>query len=144
MMNDWLPVLQLTRVERRLEPRSDLVERRARGEDPRDASQFQGRDVVVRDDAADDQEDVLTTLTLQEVDDARHEDEMRPRQERETEDVGVLLDDGLDDLLRCLVKSGVDDFETGVPQRPRDDLRAPIVSIETGFGDYDSLRALHQ
>ena len=52
--------------------------------------------------------------------------------------VGVLLDDGLDDLLRRLVQARVDDLHTGVAQRPGDDLRAAVVTVESGLGDDDA------
>jgi ribosomal protein S3AE len=83
-------------------------------------------------------------VTLKEFHHARHENEVRAREERETKRVGVFLNDGLDDLLGRLVEAGVDDLKARVTQRSRDDFRAAIVSVETGFGDYDSVRALHQ
>src|ERR1700676_3184816 len=131
MTEDYLTVLQFTRVQRGLEPRTDLVERRARGEDPRDASHFQGRNVVVGNDAPDDEENVLSTLALQQIHDSRHEYQVGARKKGQSEHVGVLLDDGLDDLLRRLVQTGVDDLESRVAQRSCDDLRATIVSVET-------------
>src|SRR5665213_520191 len=144
MTNDYSTALQLTSVQRGLEPRADLVERRTGREDPRHPGGLQGGDVVVGNDPAHHEEHVVATLTLQEVHHARHEHEVGSRQERETERVGVFLDDGLHDLLGCLVESGIDDLEARVTQRSRDDLRATIVSVETWFGDYDSVRALHQ
>ena len=47
----------------------------------------------------------------------------------------VLLDRGLDDLLRRLVQPGVDDLHAGVAQRPRDDLGTTVVTVEPGLGD---------
>ena len=41
----------------------------------------------------------------------------------------------LDDLLRRLVKAGVDDLHAGVAQRPGDDLGAAIVTVEARLGD---------
>ena len=52
--------------------------------------------------------------------------------------VGVLLDGGLDDLLRRLVQAGVDDLHARVAQRAGDDLGAAVVTVEPGLGDDDS------
>ena len=60
-----------------------------------------------------------------------------PGQHREADQVGVLLDRGLDDLLRGLVQAGVDHLVTGVAQGPGDDLGAPVVTVETGLGHHD-------
>ena len=54
---------------------------------------------------------------------------------READGVGVLLDDGLDDLLGRLVQAGVDDLHAGVAQRARHDLGAAVVPVEAGLGD---------
>ena len=63
---------------------------------------------------------------------------MRAGEDRDPDGVGVLLDRGLDDLLRRLVQTGVDDLHPGVAQRPRDDLRAAVVPVETRLRDHDS------
>ena len=63
---------------------------------------------------------------------------MRTREDRDAHRVGVLLNRGLDDLLRSLVEPRVDDLHACVAQRTRDDLRAAIVSVETGLCDHDS------
>ena len=68
---------------------------------------------------------------------------VRAGEQRQADGVGVLLEDGLGDLLRRLVQAGVDDLEAAVAQRPGDDLRAPIVTVEAGLRDDDSVPALH-
>src|ERR1035438_5791366 len=100
-------------------------------------------DVVVGDDPTDQQQDVLSTFGLEEVDDPRDEYQVGPGEQRETEGVRVFLDDGLDDLLGRLVQSRVDDLETGVAKGASDDLGATVVPIKTGLGDDDSVRAIH-
>ena len=65
---------------------------------------------------------------------------MRAGQDRQADRVGVLLDRGLDDLLRRLVQAGVDDLDAGVAQRPGDDLRAAVVAVQAGLGDDDAQR----
>ena len=69
---------------------------------------------------------------------------MRTREQRQTQGVGVFLDDRLDDLFRRLVQTGVDDLEAGVAERSRDDFGAAVVPIQTGLGDDDSVRAIHE
>ena len=63
---------------------------------------------------------------------------MRAGEDREPDGVGVLLQDGLDDLLRRLVQAGVDDLHAGVAQRAGDDLGAAVVAVEAGLGDDDA------
>lgn len=67
-----LGVMHFSTVERRFEPRANLVEGRSRSEDPSDAAGFEGRYVLVWDDAAHHQQHVPTALTLQEFDDPWH------------------------------------------------------------------------
>lgn len=54
---------------------------------------------------------------------------------RQTNGLDVLVNGGGDNLFRSLMKAGIDDFIAGVAQGPGDHLGAPIVSVETGFGD---------
>ena len=70
--------------------------------------------------------------------DARDERHVRAGQDREADGVGVLLQHGLDDLLRRLVQAGVDDLHAGVAQRAGDDLRAAVVAVEAGLGHDDA------
>ena len=60
---------------------------------------------------------------------------------RQADGVGVLLDRGLDDLLRRLVQAGVDDLDAGVAQRARHDLGAAVVPVEAGLGHDHADRA---
>jgi hypothetical protein len=69
---------------------------------------------------------------------------VRTGQQREADAVGVLLQDGLGDLLRRLVQTGVDHFEAVIAQGPGDGLGATVVAIETGFRHDDAIRALHE
>ena len=54
---------------------------------------------------ADGDEHVVDALLVQQLDDPRHERHVRAREDRQPDGVGVLLDDGLDDLLRRLVQA---------------------------------------
>ena len=94
--------------------------------------------VVRRDRAADDDEHVLGAVLAQQLEDARHERHVRAGEDRDADGVGVLLDRGLDDLLRRLVEAGVDDLHAGVAERAGDDLRAAVVPVEAGLRDDDA------
>ena len=58
-----------------------------------------------------------------------------PGQDRQSDDVDVLLERGGGDHLGRLAKTGVDDLEAFVAQAAREHLRAAIVAIEAGLGD---------
>ncbi len=98
---------------------------------------FSSRTSSLRDRSADDDEHVVAPVLAETVEDLGHERHVRAGEDRDPDGVGVLLHGRLDDLLRRLVEAGVDDLHAGVAERPRDDLRAPVVSVETGLGDDD-------
>jgi hypothetical protein len=62
---------------------------------------------------------------------------VRAGEDRQPDRVGVLLQDGLDDLLGRLVQARVDDLHAGVAQRAGDDLRPAVVPVEPRLGDDD-------
>ena len=99
--------------------------------------------VLRRDRAADDDEDITRVVLAETLYDPRHQRHVRARENRDPDRVRVLLDRGLDDLLRRLVEARVDDLHAGVAQRPRDDLRSPIVPVQPGLRDHDPNRPLH-
>ena len=78
------------------------------------------------------------------VDDARYERHMGTGEDRDPDRVGVLLDDGLDDLLGRLVEAGVDDLHTGIAKRPGDDLGSAIVAIESRLRNDHADPACHR
>ena len=119
------------------------MQRRTRSEYPGHTHLREDRHVGVGDDAPDHEDNVLTTLGAQQLRDTRHQHEVRARKQRESECVGVLLDDRVDNLLGSLVQAGVDHFEARVAQGTSDDFGATIMTVETGFGDHYSVGALH-
>ena len=125
----------LDRDDAGLQELDDRTSRRARREHLGDALLLQLAHVVVRDRPADDDEHVLGALIAQQRKDARHERHVRAGEDRDADRVGVFLDHRLDDLLGRLVQTGVDDLHPGVAQCPRDDLRAPVVTVEAGLRD---------
>ena len=99
---------------------------------------------AVGDDPAAEDEDVGPPARGELLDHAWEEREVRTGEKGEAHRIGVLLHHGLGDLLGRLVQTGVDDLETCVAERPRDDLRTPIVSVEAGLGDDDPIAAIHK
>jgi len=107
-----------------------LFHRRSRSEHLGDAESLELRLVVVGDDPAHQYEGVLERVVLFEpLDYLRHEGTVRSREDRDAEDVHVLLDRRLDDVLRRPVQPGVDDLEAGVAERPRDHVCTPVVAV---------------
>ena len=100
--------------------------------------------VLGRNRPAEHDQHVLGTVLAQPVEDARDERHVRAREDRDADRVRVLLDRGLDDLLRCLVEAGVDHLHTRVAERPGDDLGAAVVSVEAGLGDDHANPLPHQ
>src|SRR4051812_34294940 len=135
--------LGLPSVERLLEPLVDGVQRGARREELGDADLLELGDVGVGDDAAAEHHDLAQAPLPQELHHAREERHVGAREQRQADGVGVLLQDGLRDLLGRLVQPGVDHLEPTVAQCPGDDLGAAIVTVEAGFRDDDSVPALH-
>jgi hypothetical protein len=128
----------MARRDARAQEVDDLTRRSARSEHRRDALNLQLVRVVRRDRPADDHEHVVDAVLLQPVEDPRHERHVRTGQDRDADRVRILLDRRLHDLLRRLVQTRVDHLHAGVSQRPRDDLRAPVVAVETGLRDHHS------
>ena len=77
----------------------------------------------------------LAPFSFSPFEDLRDERHVRAGQDRDADGVRVLLDRGLDDLLRSLVQTGVDDLHPCVAESPGDDLRAAIVTVQARLGD---------
>src|SRR4051812_20231425 len=117
-------------------PADDLLGAGARGEDLGDAQAGQLGPVGVGDDPAAEDDDVVDPALAQQLGQPGEQGHVRAGEHREPDGVGVLLDDGLHDLLRRLVQAGVDDLHAGVAQRTGHDLRATVVPVEAGLGDH--------
>ena len=78
---------------------------------------------------------------LQLLDHRGEQRHVRARVERQPDDLGVLLQRGVDHHLRRLAQPGVDDLVAGVAQRPRDDLDAAVVAVQADLGHHDPDRA---
>ena len=79
--------------------------------------------------------EVLAALGLEQLDYGGKERVVRAREDRKAHGVDVFLNGRAHDLLGGLVETGVNDLMPGVAQRPGDDFRPPVMTIEAGFGD---------
>jgi hypothetical protein len=108
----------------------DFGYRRSRREHAVDPGFQQFRDVGVRDDPAAEDDQPAHPLRLEQFDHPGDQVVVRTRQHGEADGVHVLLGRRVDDHFRGLVKAGVDHLESGVPQRPCDALRPPVVPVQ--------------
>ena len=120
-----------------VDPVDDVCRRRSGSEYLGDACLLELGDVRAGDDPAAEHEDVVSPLLLEKLDDLWEQGHVSTREARKSHRIDILLDRGRRDLLRGLVKAGVDDLHPGVAQGASDHLDATIVTIETGLGDQD-------
>src|SRR3954453_1685776 len=117
------------------DPVHDLGRGGARREDAGDPELLELGDVLVRDDPAAEDHHVVDAPLAHQLAQPGEQRHVRTGEDGQADGVGVLLHDGLDDLLRGLVQAGVDDLHPGVPERAGDHLRATVVPFESGFRD---------
>src|SRR5690348_6974220 len=103
-----------------------------------DANFFQRGDVGFRNDAADEDSDVVHPFFAEEFHEAGAESVVRAGEDGEADDVHVFLHGGGGDHLRRLAEAGVDDFHASVAESAGDDFRAAVVTVEAGLGDEDA------
>src|SRR5439155_591047 len=121
-----------------LEEGDDFAERRTGAEHDLDAGLLELGNVFLRNDPAARDEDVARLPFLEELHDLQEKGHVRPAEARQADRVDVLLDRGLDDVLRRLPQAGVDDLHAGVAQRAGDDLGPAVVAVESRFRDQDA------
>ena len=95
----------------------------------------QRRHVVVGDDPAHGHEHVVHPALGEELGHPRHERHVGARQDRQADDVDVLLERGRGDHLGRLSQARVDDLEPLVTQAPGEDLGTAIMAVEPGLRD---------
>ena len=117
------------------DPLDDVLGRGPRGEDRFYAQFAQLARILVGDDAAAENSNVIGAFFLQQANDLGKERHMRAGEDAQADRVDVFLYRSFGDHLRSLVKAGVDDLEAAITQRACNDLGAPIMPIETGFSD---------
>ena len=95
-------------------------------------------DVLVRNHASADDQDVVGASFREERQHARKHRHVRAGEYADAEHVDILLDRGVDHLLRRAVQARVDHVHAGIAQRARDDLDAAVVAVEAHLGDEDT------
>ncbi len=90
-------------------------------------------DVFVGYDSADDEENVCKSGLSNAFNNLRNKRIMRPRQNTQSYYMDVFLYRRIDDHIRSLVKTRIDDLESGVAKRPGNYFGATIVAIEPGL-----------
>jgi len=115
----------------------------ARAEDGADAKGLEGGDVISRDDAPKEHREIGEAPQLQFLHDARDKRHVRSGQDRQPDNVDVLLQRGLGDHCGRLPQPCIDDLHTGIAKRPRHDFGSSIVAIQAGFGNQHADRLCH-
>src|SRR5580692_11370438 len=103
-----------------------------------DAGFFQGGDVGARNDAANEDGDVVHAFFVEELHELRAEGVVGAGEDGETDDVDVFLDGGGGDHLRGLAQAGVDHFHASVAQGTGDDFRTTVMAIQPRFRNQNS------
>ncbi len=98
---------------------------------------FQLRDVDGGNDSANHHQDVVQTMLGEQRHQPRHDVVVGAGQNRQSDDVGVLLQRRRGDMFRCLAQPGVDHLHAGVAEGARNHLGAPVVAIEARLGNDD-------
>jgi putative hydrolase of the HAD superfamily len=115
----------------------DLLGGGAGREDGRDPGGLERGEVVVGNDAADDDGDVPAALAHL-LDDERGEGHVGAGEHGQPDRVDVLVDGGGGDGFGRLEQPGVDDLVPGVAQDAGHDLDPPVVAVEADLGDQDA------
>ncbi len=111
----------------------DVIHRSAGLKDCRHADFLEAFDVLIGDNAADQHQHVIHFILLEQVHNARHDRVVRTRENRESDDLNIFLERGIDDHLWRLPQTGVDDLHASIAQRPGDYLRAAVMTVKAGL-----------
>ena len=114
---------------------NDLFEGRARRKDLLHAHLLETANVLLRNDSAAKNRDVACLVFFEEPDHLAEQSHMGGGVDGKTDGVHVFLKRRAGDLFRRVVNAEIDHLDAGVAQRPRDDLDAPVVAVETDFGN---------
>ena len=104
----------------------------------------QGAGISVGDHAATKDECIAEVAFTKFFHHTRKQREVRSAEQRQADSVDIFLQGRLGDLFRGLMQPRVDDFETMIAKGARDGLRAPIMPIEAGLGNNNTVGPLHE
>ncbi len=105
---------------------------------PADPDRLELGDVDIGNDAPDHDQHVVQALLADQFHHARADLRVRPGEDRQPDDVGVLLERGGHHLFRGLAQAGVDHLHARVAKAARNHLGAAVVAVEARLGDHDS------
>lgn len=116
---------------------------RARAKELSHAQRLQRLHVLLGDDPATCDQHIVTASVNEELTDAGEEGHMGSAEDRESDDIDILLNGGGRDHLRGLVQSRVDDLHASVAKCCGHHFRATIVAIEARLRYKDADRTRH-
>ena len=96
------------------------------------------RQIFLRNDTADENQDVVHPFLAQQLNDTRAESVVRTTQDRNADGVDVFLKRSRSDHLRCLTQAGINHFHTGIAQGTCDDFGSSVMAIKPGLCDKNS------
>jgi hypothetical protein len=122
-----------------LHMRADEIHNRLCGspglEDFRDPNLFERGNILIRDNASHDYQNIIQALRTEQLAYPRNDRVVCPGKNGNSDDAYILLQGGTNNLLRRLPQAAVDDFHAGVTQGAGNNLGPAVVSIQAGFGD---------
>lgn len=119
-------------------PFGDLMNGGAGREDVRHSEIKKEWDVGVRDDPTSEHDDVRRIAIAERLDQFGEQRHMSAREDRNTHELGILLDRNVGNMRGSLMQPGVDDLMAGITKGAGNHLGTAIVSIQAGLSDHDS------
>src|SRR3990172_4348022 len=119
---------------------SDFIERTAGWKHACDIEGFQGWDISFGNIAANQDNLIVHACLFQFSHQFLRDGQGRSGKNGQTNYIHVFLKGGIEYLVNCLVKSGVDHFKTGIPQCNGNHFCAPVMTVETRLGDENPYR----
>ena len=98
----------------------------------------EGRDILLPDAAAAEEDHVRDPLALEQGDHLGDQIHLALVEEAQAHRVHLLGDDGVHDLAGGLAKAGEDHLEALVPEALSDLLGVPVMAAQAGLGDEDT------
>src|SRR5437764_405601 len=112
-------------------------------EDLGDPHLLQRDHVLVGDDAAAEEDDVVDPALLEALHDPREGGHVGAGEQADAEHVDIFLHRRVDDLLGRAVQTGVDHVHARIPQAAGDDPDAAVVAVQAYLGHQDSYVLCH-
>jgi len=116
----------------------DVVHRSAGLEDAGYADFLEALNILIGNNAADQNEHIVHLVLLEQVHDARDDGIVCPGKDRQTDDLHIFLQRGAHNHFGRLPEARVNDFHAGVAQGSGNHFGAAIVAVEAGFGNQNA------